>query len=570
MEQRSRASDRPVILAVDDDPTALSFVRTELERRYERDYRIAYDLSSTGALAQIEAMRDSGEPLALVLADHWMPDLAGGELLARTQELHPRSKRAMLISWGDWADPPTAAAVRQAMALGHIDYYVLKPWKTRDELFHRMVSEFLHEWARGDEAVPQEITVVAGSRSAKGHQLRDLLDRNRVPHAFHCNDTAEGQRHLRQAGREGSTEPVVVLFDGRVLDDPTPAELAEGWGATTRLDGRTDFDVVVVGAGPAGLAAGVYASSEGFSALVVEREAIGGQAGSSSRIRNYLGFSRGISGSELTQRAFQQAWVFGTTFLLMRDVVGLETGDEHHVLTLSEGTEVRARSVVLAMGVTYRRLEIPVLELLAGAGVFYGSSPAEARQFGGGEVFVVGGGNSAGQAAIHLSRYAARVTVLVRGPTLAATMSSYLRDEIAAVPNIQVAYNTEVTDARGEDRLESLTVRDSATGDERTVPADGLFVLIGARPHTEWLPPEIACDEHGFVLTGPDIGHQSGGPDWSRSRPPFMYETSAPGVFAVGDARARSVKRVAAAAGEGSVVIQQVHQHLELLSTGRD
>jgi thioredoxin reductase (NADPH) len=337
----------------------------------------------------------------------------------------------------------------------------------------------------------------------------------------------------------------VLLAGGEALVDPSNAELARGYGVTTELRDTGPFDLVVVGAGPAGLAAAVYASSEGLRVLVVERESIGGQAGSSARIRNYLGFSRGVTGAELAQRAYQQAWVFGTEFLLMREVDRLRFSGGLHVLGLAGGREIRARSVVLATGVTYRRLGIPSLDDLTGSGVFYGASPSDGRQFTGGHVFVVGGGNSAGQAAVHLSRYAAKVSLVVRGSTLDASMSQYLRHEIDVKPNIDVLLSTRVVDGSGEGRLERLTLRD---GGERSEPADALFVLIGAHPHTDWLPDEIERDDYGFVITGDD------------------FETTVPGVFAIGDVRSDSVKRVASAVGEGSVVIHQVHRHLERAS----
>jgi thioredoxin reductase (NADPH) len=553
-------ASRPAIVAVDADPSALGHISTELERRYDRDYQILYFTSATEAVTRLERLRDTGDRVALVLAAQWMPELTGTELLGRASALHPRAKRTLLIGWGDWGDDATADAIREAMALGRIDYYTLKPWKSPDELFHRTVTEFLHEWARADDTMPSEVTVVAEPRSPRAHQIRNLLARNGVPHVFHPNSSPPGRLRLRQAGREGMDEPLVILLDGRVLVDPSNTELARSYGATVELDGSPDFDVAVIGAGPAGLAAGVSASSEGLRALVVERESIGGQAGSSARIRNYLGFARGVSGAELAQRAYQQAWVFGTTFLLMREVMGLRTEGGEHVLTISDGSEVRARSVILAMGVTYRRLEAPALERLNGVGVFYGSSPSEAQQFTGEHVFVVGGGNSAGQAAVHLSRFAERVTIVVRNDEIASTMSQYLLDEIGAVPNIDVLVSTEVIDAAGEHRLEQLTLR---TGDgTSTVPADALFVLIGAHPHTDWLPPEIARDDQGFLMTGTDLSRDDA-VRWLPERPPFMYETSVPGIFAVGDVRSRSVKRVAVAVGQGSVVVQHVLQYLE-------
>jgi thioredoxin reductase (NADPH) len=451
--------------------------------------------------------------------------------------------------------------VRDAMALGHIDYYVLKPWKSPDELFHRTVCEFLHEWWRAADGAPREVTLVADPATPRAHELRSLLARNGVPHVFHPSDSPSGRRVLRGLGREGQPEPVVCLLGGHVLVDPSNVELARGYGVATTLDGSTDFDVVVVGAGPAGLATAVYAASEGFRCLVVEREAIGGQAGSSSRIRNYLGFARGVSGAELAQRAYQQAWVFGARFLLMRDTATLDRDGDRHVLVTADGSTIRARAVVLATGVAYRRLDVPGIDGLGGKGVFYGASVSEAPSFTGAQVVVIGGGNSAGQAVVHLARYAARVHLVVRGPSLVASMSQYLRDEIAATPNVEVRLSTEIVGAEGETRLERLTLRDRADGSETVLPADGLFVLIGAQPHTEWIPPAVARDEHGFLLTGPDFGPEELAA-WDADREPLRYETTVPGVFAVGDVRAHSVKRVAAAVGEGSVVIQDVQRVL--------
>jgi thioredoxin reductase (NADPH) len=536
-------SELPRIFAVDESPESLHRLAAELAR-YERDYEVICGPSLAAALDQLEALRDRNAPVAVVLAARGTKELKGEEFLAQVHELHPHAKRALVIPWGGWADEETADAIRTAMALGTIDYYTLEPWSTPDELFHRLMSEFLHEWRRQNLPGRRELTVVADPWSPRGYELRNLLARNGVPHAFHACSTPEGEELLRSCGQEGTTVPVVLLPDGSTLVDPEAEDIAKhGTRMRTELDHEETFDVVIVGAGPAGLAAAVYASSEGLRALVVERESIGGQAGTSTRIRNYLGFSRGLSGAELAQRAYQQAWVFGATFLLTREVTGLTSADGMHVVTLDGGMEVETTSVVLAMGVSYRRLDIPGLEELEGSGVFYGSSPSEARQFTGGNAFVVGGANSAGQAAVHLARYAGKVTMLVRGASLAATMSQYLIDEIEGKDSIDVALSTEVVGVSGDGRLERLRLR---TGDTVTeVPADGLFILIGAEPRTEWLPAEIERDERGFVLTGPDYG------------------TTVPGVFAIGDVRATSVKRVASAVGEGSVVIQHVHRYLE-------
>ena len=559
--RRARRASRPVILAVDDDAGALKSTRSELVRRYARDYRVICRRRSRDALALLGELRDAGERVAIVLAAQWLPDLSGTQLLTRVPDFHPDAKRALLISWGDWDDAPTADAVRSAMATGCIDYYVLRPWAPPDELFHRTMCEFLLEWSRAQTAAPRDVTVVADPWSPRGHEVLTWLQRNGVPHAFYPRDSQEGGRRLREAACEDATEPVVFLLDGRVMVNPTNTDLARGWGVATAVESGSEFDVAVVGAGPSGLAAAVYGSSEGLRALVVEREAIGGQAGFSARIRNYLGFARGISGAELAQRAYQQAWVFGTNFVHQREAVRLRFDDGWHVLTLSDGAEVRTRVTILATGVSYRRLGIPALDGLIGKGVFYGASH-DAQRFRGGRVFVVGGGNSAGQAAVHLSRHAKSVTIIVRGESLAATMSQYLIHEIDAAPNIAVRARTEVVGGTGDRRLESLDLRDNAAGTVATVPADALFIHIGAHPHTDWLPPEICRDGYGFVLTGDDAAANDAGAGWPLERRPFMFETTVPGVFAVGDVRAESVKRVAGAVGEGSVVIQQVHRHL--------
>ena len=550
---------RPLIVAVDDDDVARERLRDELGRRYDRDYLIVVESSPRAGLALLEA----APSVAVVLAAQWMAEMNGSDLLARVKARHPRTKRALLISWGEWGHEPTAAAIRDAIASGCIDYYLLKPWRTPDETFHRTMAEFLHEWRSADGATPNEVVVLAERGSPRGHELRSLLTRNGVPHAFVASDSPEGEERLAAAGHPGVREPLVVLLGGRVLVDPTNAEVAEAYGVTTTLAGSCEFDVAVVGAGPAGLAAAVYGSSEGLSTIVIEREAIGGQAGSSSMIRNYLGFARGVGGAELAQRAYQQAWVFGTRFLLMREVTGLRCEDDAHTLTTSDGTEITARAVVLATGVTYRRLGIPALEELVGRGVFYGASPAEAKLFEGRRAYLVGAGNSAGQAALHLAKWADAVTLVVRGESLEKSMSKYLIDEIAAASNVDVLLRTNVVDGGGNGRLESLTLADD---DARStvVPADALFVLIGARPHTDWLPPEIARDAHGFVVAGAaDLAHDELLADWLLPRPPLNYETCVPGVFAVGDVRSRSMKRVASSVGEGSGAIKEVHRYLE-------
>jgi thioredoxin reductase (NADPH) len=551
----------PVLFAIDDDLGALTRVQDELMRRYASDYRVVCETSPKAALRALEEMRAAGDKVALVLAAQWMTEMQGSDVLARVRELHPLARRALLIPWGGWGDRPTADAVLRAMALGQIDYYALKPWYSPDEFFHRTISEYLHEWSRAALSRPHEVAVVGEPRSATTHQLRNLLARNGVPYAIHPPDSEEGRRMIEAAGVEYTGLPLVRMLDGAVLVNPSKTEVAAAYGVSTELEeGSHEFDVVVVGAGPGGLAAAVYAASEGLRTLVIEREAIGGQAGSSSLIRNYLGFSRGVTGAELAQRAYQQAWIFGTRFVLMRDATSMRGEDDRHVVSISDGSEVRARAVVIATGVRYRRLSAPGLDELTGSGVYYGASVAEASGLAGEDVYVVGGGNSAGQAAMHLAKFARSVTMLVRGPSLAATMSRYLIDEIDAASNVEVATGTEVAAAAGEGHLERLTLRDRETRDTWEVPAAAVFVLIGARPHTGWLPAPVERDARGYVQTGPNVHPYD---RWPLARPPQPFETSLPGVFAIGDVRARSVKRVASAVGEGSVVIQQVQQYLE-------
>ncbi len=542
----SPLAERPLIVAVDPDAPALDRLTQEL-RRYERDYRVVCSPSSEDAWEQLERLRADGGRVAIVLAARGSGALAGEDLLERVSHLHPHARRALLIPWGGWADAETAQAIRRAMTFGYIDYYVLKPWTSPDELFHRVVSEFLQEWRRTTEG-RLELTVVADPRSAKGYELRNLLARHGVPHAFLERGSEEARRLLDVCGQPATDAPVVVLPDDSVLVDPTSEELAtRGFHAPTGLVESGTFDVLIVGAGPAGLAAAVYASSEGLRALVVEHRSIGGQALTSARIRNYLGFQRGVTGRDLANRAYQQAWVFGTEFLVSREVVGLRSENGRHVASIADDTEVEARSVVLAVGVEYRRLGVPALEELVDRGVFYGYSPSDARQYTGGDVYVVGGANSAGQAVVHLSAYAASVTLLCRSSSLEAGMSRYLIEEIESKPNVAVRLGTKAVGGAGEDRLERIELEDGS-GATATVPADALWVLIGAEPRAAWLPDTIARDDHGFVVTG--AGEH-------------MFETSLPGVFAIGDVRAGSVKRVASAVGEGSVVIHQIHRHLE-------
>ncbi len=555
----------PVILAIDDDPDVIELIGSDLEDRYGRAYQVLTARAASTALELLTKLRDSGERVALVMADQWLPDGTGCDLLAEARELHPHSRRLLLISWGEWARDATAQPLRRGIGLGHIDYYALKPWRPADELFHRAVTEFLHEWVGSDASLSRELTIVAPAGNPRASELRNLLTRNRVPFVFHTSDSPLGREILTEVRRSNPDAPVVLQRNGLVLVDPTNVEIANAYGASTSLPRTREFDVTVIGAGPGGLAAAVYAASEGLRTLVIERETIGGQAGSSSRIRNYLGFQRGLTGADLAQRAQQQAWVFGTTFVQMCEALALRSDGDRLYVSSSSCAEIPTGAIVLAMGVSYRRLGIPALDELTGTGVFYGASASEAERFSGRSVFVVGGGNSAGQAAVHLAKHARRVTILVRRTTLAETMSAYLIDEVEGQLNIDVRYETHIVDgtadSSGEGILETLTLENIPSGEREVVPADAVFVLIGAQPLTSWLPEVIARDKYGFVITGPDNDM------WTQERSPFMFESSMPGVFAVGDVRSGSVKRVASAAGEGSVAIQQVHQYLQTLET---
>jgi thioredoxin reductase (NADPH) len=559
---------RPLLLAVDPDPGLLNRIEGELQRSFGSDFRVRGELSADDALHVLRGAKARGERVAVVLSDPDPGGMTGARLLAEVLRLHPDARRALLVAWGSWADRGTARAILAAMAVGEINYYVLKPWIRRDELFHRTVAEFVQEWSRSEVANLREVVVLADINSARAHEIRDLLIRNGIPNAFRERGSELADAVLRELdamGLDVPEESIVVWMPAidprRVLFDPTDADIAQAWGVATDLHEEEvrEFDVLIIGSGPAGLGSAVYASSEGLRTLVVEREAIGGQAGSSSLIRNYLGFSRGISGSELAQRGFQQAWVFGAHFLFMREVEAIKPEGDRFVVRIRDIGEVTARSIVLATGVAYRRLGVPELEELVGAGVFYGASVSEAHAMIDRHAVVVGGGNSAGQAVMHLQRYCERVTLVVRGPDIAAGMSRYLIDALEAAPGVVIRTGAEVVGGDGTPRLQRVTIRDRATGVEESIPADGLFVMIGAEPRTDWLPEEIRRDSRGFVLAGVDAAASGA---WPLERPPNPYETTVPGIFAVGDIRSGSVKRVASAVGEGSVVVSQLHSFL--------
>jgi len=539
----------------------------ELRKRYGSDYQVVCADSADDPPRLLARFRDDRRLVSIVLASQRMSQGTGTQLLARVREFHRTAKRLLLIDWG-YGPPPEP--ILQAIALGHIDAYVAGPVTVPDERFHRAVTELLEEWARSHLPGFEAVRVVGEERSARSHEIRDLLDRNAVPSGFYPVGTGRGEALLQQAGVAASALPVILLFNGRVLVQPTNAEVAEALGMKT-APGAGLYDVAVIGAGPAGLAAAVYGASEGLSTVVLEPEAIGGQAGTSSQIRNYLGFPAGVSGADLAVRAYTQAWNFGAEYVYGNPAIGLRARGPERVVTVRGGGQVRSRAVVIATGVSYRRLGIASLDRLAGAGVFYGAATSEATALKDREVFVVGGANSAGQAAVHLARYAARVTLLVRGGSLAEGMSDYLVTQIASTPNIAVRHNVAVTGGGGTDSLESLTLQDRVSGTTQTVPAAAMFVLIGAEPRTQWLPDHIARDQRGFVVTGTDLLAAGAPPrGWPLRRLPMLLESSLPGVFAAGDVRRGSVKRVAAAVGEGSTVIRLIHDYLRGTDPSRD
>jgi thioredoxin reductase (NADPH) len=547
---------RAAVVAVSRDRDVLARVEARLTERYAHDYRIECLEDPEDTLVLLETLAGEEVEVALLLATPSAAEAKNGLLLDVTHRLYPRAKRAMLVATNTWTDARTAEAIRTSMTLGRADHFVLEPGPPPDEVFHEAVQSFLLEWARERRLVPQTVHIVGEEWSGRAYELRTVFEKCAVPHEFCLAESDKGRELLAKAGA-GARLPLMCLPDGRFLSDPSNAEIAAAAGAPESPD-EPAFELIVVGAGPAGLSAAVYGASEGLRVLVVDSGGIGGQARSSSLIRNYLGFAKGVSGSRLAEQAYDQASAFGARFLFMHRARALSRAGQNLSLSVEDGPSFSAQAVILAVGASYGRIGIPELEQLSGAGVFYGGATAEAPALTGADVFVVGGGNSAGQAALHLARYARRVTIVVRAEALELKMSHYLVQAIEAKPGIEVRTGTVVIAGGGEGHLERLVLRELATQAEETVPADALFVLIGARPLTDWLPHELAKDDHGFLLTGDEI---SGA--WPLERHPFSLETSMPGVLAIGDARHGSVKRVAAAVGEGATAVQFVHRLLE-------
>lgn len=549
-QMRQRAGRGPVLFAVDHDPRSLDALLSSVSRRFGNDFTVTGDTSPDAAVRVLDAVAAAGACVALLIIDDLDP-----EFLDEARRLHPSAKRVFLVD----RDYRSASPAVQAVTLGRVDQHVVRPWADDETLF-RAITECLAAWLREQDPRFEEFRIVAEEGDGKALQLRDVMTRFSMSFGFYPAAGPEGQRLLRDSGLDRSRLPAVIRYDGQVSVDPSLSDLARAIGVNVSNDVAV-CDVAIVGAGPAGLAAAVYAASEGLETVLLELAVSGGQAGTSPLIRNYPGFPHGVQGSLLMERTCEQAWLMGAHIVFAQRAVALRRDGDEHVVSFSDGSEVRARAVVIATGIQWRRLGIPRLEALVGAGVFYGAAVSESRAMEAQDVFVVGGGNSAGQAALHLAKHARTVTLLVRGDSLARSMSSYLVTAINATANIRLRDRTELIDAGGDRHLASITLADRRRGIVETVPAAALFVMIGGEPHTQWLPEEIARDDQGYVITGRAVLDHWGA-QWTAQREPLPLETSMSGVFAAGDLRQESVKRVASAVGDGATVIRLIHEHL--------
>ena len=547
---------KATILTVDDDPSVSAAIARDLRREYGDQYRIVKASSGAAALEALQQLALRDEQVALIVADQRMPEITGIEVLDRARTLAPGAKLVLLTAYAD-----TEVAVRAINDIG-LDRYLMKPWDPPQERLYPLIDDILDDWTHEHPDHTSDVRVVGHRWSEHSHELKTFLALNHVPYRwFDTERDPEAERLLELAGAGVDDLPLVLLPDGGILKQPPTVAVAEALGLSTQAQQRL-YDVCIVGAGPAGLAAAVYAASEGLSTVMVEREAPGGQAGQSAAIENYLGFPRGLSGADLTQRASAQASRFGAEMVLAREALGAEQRGPVHAVQLGGGMEIEARAVIVATGVSYRRLEANGVPELTGRGIYYGANATDAIQCKGDEVYIVGAANSAGQAALNLAKHASRVVLVARGPSLSASMSQYLTARISEHPTIDVLHNSRVVSAKGTDHLESITVLDSSTGVEKEMPTSWMFVFIGATPRTEWLGSQIARDEHGFLVTGQELLRPEAGGVWQQARLPFSLETSAPGVFAAGDVRRDSMKRVASAVGEGAMAIYQIHRYL--------
>jgi thioredoxin reductase (NADPH) len=557
MTSTSSTEVRPAILTVDDDPGVSRAVARDLRRRYSSDYRIVRAESGPQAMDALREMKLRGDLVALLLADYRMPQVSGIEFLEQAMDVYPTARRVLLTAYAD-----TNAAI-DAINVVDLDHYLLKPWDPPEEKLYPVLDDLLAAWQDTDHRPVPETKVIGHRWSARSSAVREFLVRNQVPYRWYQSEDEEGQRLLSAAGADDLRLPVVITTDGDALIEPTDAELAARVGLDT-TPAEKFYDLVVIGGGPAGLGAAVYGASEGLRTVLIERTAAGGQAGQSSRIENYLGFPDGVSGAQLTDRARRQAVKFGAEIITTREVVGIEANGSARTVRFADGDTVDAHAVILATGVSYRQLTAPGIGELTGRGVYYGSTMSEAASCAGQDVYIVGGANSAGQAAVYFARHAQSVTILVRANSLDASMSYYLVQQIAAIDNIKVRTCTDVIEGSGEEHLQKLTLRDNATGEVDVVDAQWLFVFIGAAPRTDWLDGFVVRDEHGFVLAGPDLPLVGSAPrGWTADRAPYHLETSVPGVFVAGDARAESAKRVASAVGEGAMAVMLVHRYMD-------
>jgi thioredoxin reductase (NADPH) len=553
----------PLLILLSDNELVLARLAADVGRRFGGDCTIIAESSPTRALTRLEKPPDHpDERVAVLIVDEQMAEMAGVEFLARAHRLHPQARRVLMVEY----DYRKTVPVVGAMTRGEIDYHLSKPWLPELGLYPA-VAEYLADWAKTQDPTVVMFRAVGSQWAPSSHTLRDTLDRMHVSYTFHADDSVEGQALLDELGVDPNRLPVLVRFDGKVYVQPDESDTLAAHGAKTTTDTQR-CDVAIVGAGPAGLTAAVYAASEGLDTLVLEANLPGGQAGTSSKIRNYPGFTHGVSGVAFAYRACEQAWLFGADLVFAQPAALISSNGADHHVRAGNGAIVAARAVVLATGVAWRRLKVPNLERLVGAGVFYGAAASEARAMRGCDVYVVGAGNSAGQAAVHLAKNGARVTMVVRGVSLSSSMSTYLIDEIASTRAIDVRVCCEVVDGDGDDRLESVTLRDNRSGAREPRRASALFIMIGGQPHTGWLDGVVQRDRAGYVLTGRDLLRDNRAPaKWPLTRLPLMLETSTPGIFAAGDVRYRSVKRVASAVGEGAMAVQLVHEYLSELDS---
>ncbi|MEO1389620.1 MAG: FAD-dependent oxidoreductase [Cyanobacteria bacterium J06634_6] len=547
--------DKPVILTVDDDPAVLQSISRDLRSHYGDKFRIVRADSGNKALEVTEQLKLRGDTVALFLADQRMPGMSGVEFLEQGSEIFPKAKRALLTAYAD-----TNAAI-SAINDARLDYYLLKPWDPPEEKLYPVLDDLIQDWKAGFKPEFKGVKVISDRWSPLSHDLRDFLSRNQIPYRWlDVENSNEAQKLIEYADSDKNSDclPLVITGDGRKLVKPSVTDLAQQVGLQTEA-AKPFYDLVIVGGGPAGLAAAVYGASEGLRTVLIEKEAPGGQAGTSSRIENYLGFPVGLSGDDLARRAVTQAKRFGVEILTPQSATGLRIENDYRIVTLSDGKEISCHALILALGVSWRLLKVPGVDKFTGAGVYYGAAKTEAPACKGEEVYVVGGANSAGQAAMYFSQYARKVNMLVRGESLVKSMSQYLIEQIDGTDNIEVMPFHSVKEAQGGDRLEKILVEDSETGEMKELPTNYLFIFIGATPSTGWLGDTVQRDERGFLCTGPDIEAERG---WPLERDRFLLETDVPGIFAVGDVRHGSVKRVASGVGEGSICVQFVHRHL--------